>query len=42
MFMWMVFVRLSLSPSARNQKKENISSEKGAFLGFYLYLCPVV
>ena len=27
--MWMVFVRLSLSPSARNQKKENISSKKG-------------
>lgn len=29
MFMWMVFVRLSLSPSSRNQKKENISSKKG-------------
>ena len=40
--MWMVFVRLSLSPSSRNQKKENISSKKGAFFGFYLYLCPVV
>ena len=25
----MVFVRLSLSPSSRNQKKENISSQKG-------------
>lgn len=33
MFMWMVFVRLSLSPSSRNQKKENISSKKGAFFG---------
>ena len=32
--MWMVFVRLSLSSSARNQKKENISSKKGAFLDF--------
>jgi len=31
MFMWMVFVRLSLSPSSRNQKNENISSKKGAF-----------
>lgn len=29
MFMWMVFVRLSLSPSSRNQKNENISSKKG-------------
>ena len=33
---------LSLSPSSRDQKKENISSQKGAFLGFNLYLCPVV
>ena len=40
--MWMEFVRSCLSPSSRNQKKENISSKKGAFLGFYLYLCPVV
>ena len=40
--MWIVFLRLSLSPSARNQKKENISSKKGAFLGFYSYFCPVV
>ena len=31
-----------LSPSSRNQKKENISSKYGAFFGFYLYLCPVV
>ena len=34
MFMWMVFVRLSLLPSSRNQKKENISSEKGRFWAF--------
>lgn len=27
--MWMVFARLNLSPSSRNQKKENISSKKG-------------
>ena len=40
--MWVAFVRLSLSPSSRNQKKENISFPKGAFLGFNLYLCPVV
>ena len=40
--MWVTFVRLSLLPSSRNQKKENISSKKQAFLGFYLYLCPVV
>ena len=40
MFMWMVFVRLSLSPSARNQKKENISSEKGAFLGILFVFLP--
>ena len=32
--MWMVFVRLSLSPSSRNQKNENISSKKGRFLDF--------
>lgn len=36
--MWMVFVRLSLSPSSRNQK--NISSKKGAFLGFYVLFLP--
>ena len=40
--MWVAFVRLSLLPSSRNQKKENISSQKEAFFGFYLYLCPVV
>ena len=40
--MWVAFVRLSLLPSSRNQKKENISSKNGAFFGFYLYLCPVV
>ena len=40
--MWMVFVRLNLPASSCNQKKENISSKKGAFFGFYLYLCPVV
>lgn len=34
--MWMVFVRLSLSSSARNQKKENISSKKGAFFGIFI------
>lgn len=33
---------LSLCFSSRNQKKENISSKKGAFFGFYLYLCLVV
>ena len=38
MFMWMVFVRLSLSPSSRNQKKENISSKKGAFFGISVLL----
>lgn len=32
--MWMVFVRLSLSPSSCNQKKENISSKKGRFRDF--------
>ena len=40
--MWMVFARLNLPPSSCNQKKENISSKKGAFFGFYLYLCLVV
>ena len=34
--------RLNLSSSSRNQKKKYISSKKGAFFGFYLYLCPVV
>ncbi len=38
--MWMVFVRLSLSPSARNQKKENISSKKGAFFGILFVFLP--
>ena len=32
--MWVAFVRLSLLPSSRNQKNENISSKKGAFLDF--------
>lgn len=36
MFMWMVFVRLSLLPSSRNQKKENISSKKQAFFGLFI------
>ena len=27
---------------SKNQKKENIFSKKGAFFGFYLYLCLVV
>lgn len=40
--MRLLTARLSLCFSSRNQKKENISSQKGAFLGFYLYLCPVV
>ena len=40
MFMWMVFVRLCLSPSARNQKKENISSKKGAFFGILFVFLP--
>lgn len=40
MFMWMVFVRLSLSPSSRNQKKENISSKKGAFFGILFVFLP--
>ena len=38
--MWMVFVRLSLSPSSRNQKKENISSKKGAFFGILFVFLP--
>ena len=40
--MVLLTTRLSLCFSSRNQKKENISSKKGAFFGFYLYLCPVV
>ena len=40
--MWMVFARLNLPPFSCNQEKENISSKKGAFFGFYLYLCLVV
>lgn len=40
--MWMVFARLNLPPSSCNQEKENISSKKGAFSGFYSYFCPVV
>lgn len=40
--MRLLAARLSLCFSSRNQKKENISSPKGAFFGFYLYLCPVV
>ena len=40
--MWMVFVRLSLSPSARNQKKKIFLPKKGRFSGFYSYFCPVV
>lgn len=40
--MWMVFVRLNLPASSCNQKKENISSKKGRFSGFYSYFCPVV
>ena len=40
--MGLLIARLSLCFSSRNQKKENISSKKGAFFGFYLYLCPVV
>ena len=40
--MRMVFARLNLPPSSCNQEKENISSKKGAFFGFYLYLCLVV
>lgn len=35
--MWMVFVRLNLPASSCNQKKENISSKKGRFSGFYSY-----
>ena len=44
MFMWMVFVRLSLSPSSRNQKNENISSKKGAFFGilFVFLTCRLI
>ena len=38
--MWMVFVRLSLSPSSRNQKKENISSKKVAFFGILFVFLP--
>ena len=34
MFMWMVFVRLSLSPSARNQKKKIFLPKKGRFWAF--------
>ena len=34
MFMWMVFVRLSLSPSSRNQKKKIFLPQKGRFLDF--------
>lgn len=38
--MWMVFVRLSLSPSSRNQKKENISSKKGGVFGILFVFLP--
>lgn len=35
MFMWMVFVRLSLSPSSRNQKKRKYFFQKrGVFWDF--------
>lgn len=38
--MWMVFARLNLPPSSRNQKKENISSPKGAFFGILFVFLP--
>lgn len=38
--MWMVFVRLSLSPSSCNQKKENISSKKGGVFGILFVFLP--
>lgn len=35
MFMWMVFVRLSLSPSSRNQKKRKyFFPKRGVFRDF--------
>ena len=34
MFMWMVFVRLSLSPSSRNQKKKYFFQKRGVFRDF--------
>lgn len=40
--MRLLAARLSLCFSSRNQKKENISSKKGRFSGFYSYFCPVV
>ena len=38
--MWMVFVRLNLPASSCNQKKENISSKKGAFFGILFVFLP--
>lgn len=42
--MWMVFVRLNLPASSCNQKKENISSKKGAFFGilFVFLSCRLI
>ena len=40
MFMWMVFVRLSLLPSSRNQKKRKYFFQKAGVFGLLFVSLP--